>query len=170
MNFKQSITFSSAAALGILAAVALSALSIPSAGAASPPSLKMTSGPYHNGQSIKLSVGPNHYFKPYSHVNILECADPGGKKSHLPINADACDGNTIQGDTVLVAADGSFSETGYQLYSLPNRSALGELADTRPICDSTHDCVLYVGENQLNFTSPKLFSHPFTIRKAGKHS
>jgi hypothetical protein len=140
------------------------------AGAASVPSLSMTSGTLRDGQNINLSVGPNHYFKPYQHVNILECADPGGKKSHLPTSASSCDGNTIQGNTILVNKNGSFSEHGFTLYSLPNKAELGELPDTRPVCNKKSPCVLYVGQNQLDFAAPKVFSHPFTLESSRGHS
>jgi hypothetical protein len=132
--------------------------------------LTITSGSFHDGQLINLSVGPNHFFTRYSHVNILECADAGGKKQNLPTSAASCDGNTIQGNTVLVNKNGSFSEHGYRLYSLPNRQELGELPDARPKCNAKDACVLYVGENQLKFTAPKVFSRPFTLGKASKHS
>jgi hypothetical protein len=120
------------------------------AGASKAPSLTLTKGPYHNGQLISLSVGPNHFFKPYSHVNVLECADPKGKAEKLPTS--------------------SFSEHRYELFSLPNATALGEPADNQPICNSSKMCVLYVGENQESFTAPKLFSVPFSIRNPGKRS
>jgi hypothetical protein len=143
----------------------LIAMSAPSA-AVSPPSLHMTSGTFHDGQRIKLSVGPNHYFTKYLHVNILECADPGGTKSHLPKSAASCDGNTIQGNTVIVTKNGSFSMSGYPLYALPNK-ALDETSDARPVCNKKNPCVLYVGQNQLDFTAPKLFSRPFSLQKSG---
>jgi hypothetical protein len=130
------------------------------------PVLHITKGPYHNGQLINISVGPNHLFKPYLHVNILECANPGGKKAKLPVNANTCDGNTIQGNTVLVAKDGSFSETGYQLFALPNVKSLGEEPSGQPVCNRRAMCVLYIGENQENFTWPKMFSAAFTISPA----
>jgi hypothetical protein len=150
----------------LLAALALT-VGTP-AGAFTAPALKMTSGPYHSLQSISLSVGPNHFFKPYSHVNVLECADPKGKKNNLPTSVRTCDGNTIEGDTILVQKDGSFSAHGYELVALPN-VALGESADDEPVCSQKSSCVLYVGENQENFTAPKLFSPPFLIQKARKH-
>jgi len=137
--------------------------------AASAPALNITPGPYHDGQTINVAVGPNHYFKPYSRINILECADPGGKARNLPVSDSACDGNTVQSNTILVQPNGSFSMHGYQLYTLPNASQLGEQSDTRPICNGQKMCVLYIGQNQINFTAPKLFSRPFTISKSSHH-
>jgi hypothetical protein len=154
----------------LAAAAALAILSITSlpAGAVSPPHLIMTSGTFRNYELISVAVGPNHFFKPYSRVNILECADPGGKKKGLPTNANTCDGNTIQGNTILVNKNGSFSEHGYELYALPNKPQLGELAGNQPVCNQTKSCVLYIGENQENFNSAKMFSPPFLIQSSGK--
>lgn len=138
------------------------------AAAAAPPVVSITPGPYHEGQLIKVSVGPNHYFAPYSRINIIECADPGGTAKNLPSNVQECDGNTVQDSTVLVQRNGSFSEHGYEVFSLPNATALGETPDTRPICDRKHACVLYIGENQEKFTAPKIWSPPFNVTKSGR--
>jgi hypothetical protein len=153
-----------------LVGAALVVSPVGSAYAVSPPALKITSGPYHNGQLINVSVGPNRYFKPYARVNILECADPGGKAKNMPTNVTKCDGNTIQGTTILVQPNGSFSERGYQVFALPNASTLGEAPDTVPACNKKKVCVLYVGQNQINFTAPKVFSPPFTVSKSGTRS
>ena len=109
------------------------------AGAASAPAVKVTPGPYHNDQRINVSVGPNQFFKPYSAINIIECADPGGQAKNLPLNVTACDGNTIQGNTILVRPDGSFSEHGYQLFALPNAAELGEPRGTVPACSEKQE-------------------------------
>jgi hypothetical protein len=138
------------------------------AGAVTAPDLKITAGPYHTGERINLSVGPNHFFTPYSRVNVLECADAGGKKNNLPINVSSCDGNTIQGNSILVQSDGSFSERGYQLFAVPDAS-FGEGSDTSPVCNQKKMCVLYIGQNQESFTAPKMFSQAFTVSKSSKH-
>ncbi len=133
------------------------------AGASAPPPVTLSpSGNYTDGQSISVSVGPNSYFTPHAGVKILECADPGGSAANLPTDDTTCDGNTIQGASILVANDGSFSESGYQVYLLPN-AVLGEQSNNQPICNQTHACVLYVGQNQSDFTAPKVFSAPFLI-------
>jgi hypothetical protein len=93
---------------------------------------------------------------------ILECADPGGSASNLPIDATACDGNTVQGGTVLVGAGGSFSLSNYTVYLLPSPT-LGEQSNYKPICNQSNYCVLYVGQDQNDFTAPKVFSAPFLI-------
>jgi hypothetical protein len=135
-----------------------------------PPALTITPGPYHNGQQINLSVGANKYFTPYSRINILECADPGGRAKNLPTSVNTCDGNTIQGVTILVAPNGSFFEHGYPLYSVPNAPQLGEQSDTLPACNAKKACVLYIGQNQEKFTAPKMFSPAFRISKSSTHS
>lgn len=138
------------------------------ANAATAPAVRITAGPYHNGQRINISVGPNKFFTPYSRVNVLECADAGGKASNLPISVNSCDGDTIQGNSILVQSNGSFSERGYQLYAVPDPS-FGEPSDSQPVCNAKKACVLYIGQNQESFTAPKIFSPPFTISKANRH-
>lgn len=125
------------------------------------------SGPYKSGELINVKVGPNKYFTPYLKVNILECSDPGGTTAHLPKSIANCDGNTIQGGTVLINRDGSFSQDDYPVFSLPN-SVLGEQSNQQPICNLTHACVLYIGQNQEDFTQPKIFSAPFTVKPVVK--
>lgn len=128
----------------------------PQSGSASP------GASYRSGEAVDVSVGANTLFKPGLRVNILECADPGGTAANLPTSVEDCDGNTIQANTVLIHPDGSIDETQYTIYSLPNQ-VLGEEPDYQPACDSSHECVLYVGENQEDFSQPKLFSAPFTV-------
>jgi hypothetical protein len=117
---------------------------------------------YHNGQSITVDVGPNSKFTPNLRLNILECADPGGSSANLPKSVANCDGNTIQGNSILPKKDGSFTQPGYVIFKIPT-SQFGESAAQTPICDQHHACVLYIGENQEDFTQPKIFSAPFTV-------
>ncbi len=139
------------------------AAAVHSAAASGPPSVSLTpQGNYHDGQTLVVAVGPNSYFTPNARIVILECADPGGSASNLPIDATTCDGNTVQGGTVLVSANGSFSQSGYPVYLLPSPT-LGEQSNYKPICNQTNYCVLYVGQDQNNFTAPKVFSTPFLI-------
>jgi hypothetical protein len=131
--------------------------------AASAPSVSITpSGPYHNGETVTVSVGPNSLFTPERRIIFIECSDPGGAPAGLPTSVRSCDGNTTQADTVIVASNGSFAEHHFVLYSLPNQN-LAELPDGVPVCDSSHSCVLYIGENQEDFTQPKVFSAPFSV-------
>jgi hypothetical protein len=133
---------------------------------ASAPTLTVTpSTDLHDGESVSVSIGPNSVFTPNSRVNILECADPGGSVANLPKDDSTCDGNTIQGNTILVAANGSASDPNYTIYLLPS-PALGEQSNDQPVCNQTNPCVLYVGQNQNDFTAPKVFSTAFSIAPA----
>ncbi len=114
-----------------------------------------------SGQQIALHVGPNGFFKPGTGIEILECGDSGGQLSKLPQTDLYCDGNTVNQDTVIVGADGSFSEPSYTLEKTPWRPY--EPADSIPKCDSTHICSLYIGEDQNDFSQPKIFSQPFLV-------
>lgn len=145
--------------------VSLSAVAMVHAAGASPapPPLVVTpKGNVADGQSISVSVSANGFFTPHSHVNILECADPGGLAANLPKDDKSCDGNTIQGSTLLVGADGSFVEPQYPVYALPS-STLGEQSNAQPVCNKTNYCVLYVGQDQNDFTAPRVFSAPFLV-------
>ena len=121
---------------------------------------------FHDGQPVAVSMGPNHLFTPYSHVNIIQCADPGGSRANLPTKFVECDENTIQGDTVVVKADGSFDEKAFTVFSLPSQ-ALGESPDGSPVCNQTHQCVLLISEYQTDLSKPKAFSHSFTVVPSG---
>jgi hypothetical protein len=122
-------------------------------------------GSYQDGEVVTVSVKDNSTFTPGSKVNILECADPQGTAANLPKSINTCDGDTIQGDTVLVQPGGGISESHYTIYLLPS-TVLGERPDGQPVCNGTNECVLYVGQNQNDFTQPKLFSPPFTVTAA----
>jgi hypothetical protein len=100
-------------------------------------------------------------------VNIVECAAPSGVLPTLP---NECDGNTIQGPTILPNADGSINlQTQgyglYQVFALPDSISLGESPSSAVKCGDTAatECVLYIGENQGDFTAPHVFSQPFFI-------
>jgi hypothetical protein len=125
-----------------------------------------SNGQYHDGQTVAVSVGPNSLFVPNTRVVILECADPGGSAANLPTSLSNCDENTVQGETVLVQANGSISEKSYPLYALPS-ATLGEQSNWQPVCSATQQCVLFVGEDQNDFTKPKVLSQPFSISGGG---
>jgi hypothetical protein len=129
-------------------------------------SMSITPGPakgaFTDQQNVRVSVGPNSVFTPNSRVVILECADPEGTVGNLPTEFSSCDENTIQPDTTVVHADGSVVEPSYTLYALPSK-VLGEQANWQPACDTTHPCVLFVGEDQNDFSKAKTFSAAFTM-------
>ncbi len=150
----------------LLGVVALVSWMSSGAGAAGAPALTMTpsptSRPYTDGQSITLAVGANSRFAPNTRIEVLECAAPNGV---LPIDDTTCDGNTVQYRSVLVAADGSFQVPAYTVYQLPN-TVLGEQSNKMPVCNAVRQCVLYIGQDQNDFTQPKMFSPPFTVGSA----
>jgi len=118
---------------------------------------------FSSGQSIDVSIPANSDLVPGTKVNIEECADPGGTPANLPTNASTCDGNTVQGNTVYVNADGSVLDLDYNVYALPDATSLGEPPTAAPACDATDECVLYVGENQGDFSQPHVFSQAFYV-------
>ena len=121
--------------------------------------------PFSSGQEINVVVPANQAFaSPNNHsgVNILECSAPNGV---VPTNTQTCDGNTIQGNTILPNADGSFTYDDYTVYALPDSISLGE-GSSGPACGQTAatECILYIGNNQGDFTQPHLWSQPFFVK------
>ncbi len=82
----------------------------------------------------------------FAGINVVECAAPNGV---IPTQVAACDGNTIQGSTILPATDGSFTFSNYQVYALPDSITLGE-GTSGVSCGQTAatECILYIGNNQ----------------------
>ena len=135
-------------------------------GAASPVAPYTAGTPFDSGQSINIVVPTNSTFNgSHAAINVVECAAPNGV---IPTNPIACDGNTIQGNSILPAADGSFTYPGYTVYALPDLPSLGE-GPGGPVCGSTSatECILYIGNNQNDFTQPHLWSQPFFVKANG---
>jgi len=148
--------------LGALLVSVVAALGAGSGAAAAASGVTLTpGGPFTDGQAVTVAVGPNSVFTPNAKVNILECADPGGSTANLPTDDSTCDGNTIQGETVIVHGDGSISAP-YTIYQLPS-SALGEQPNFQPVCNQSSPCVLYVGQDENDFNQPKMLSASFTV-------
>jgi hypothetical protein len=126
---------------------------------------RVTKGtPFSSGQGINVVIPANTVLQPNQNVNILECGAPGGVP---PTDPSGCDALTIQGPTLTVNSDGSVAlqaETGtlYTVYALPDAYSLGESSGPAT-CDATHPCVLYVGQNQNDFTQPHFWSQPFYV-------
>ena len=120
--------------------------------------------PFSSGQNINVVVPANTIFSPNTNINIVECAAPGGV---VPTDPGNCDGNTINGPTLKPNADGSINfqtKTGtlYQIFALPDVN-LGETSGG-VTCDLSHQCVLYIGNNQGDFTQPHVWSQAFVIK------
>lgn len=126
--------------------------------------------PYSSGQLIDVQVPANTALKQNVNVNILECSAPGGV---IPTDPSACDGNTIQGPTIKPLADGSLdlktqTNSYYTVYSLPNNVSLGEV--NGPACNLSTQCVLYIGDDQTDFTQPHFWSQVFWVKPNGTDS
>ena len=121
---------------------------------------------FQDGQTVSVSFGPNSKFTPNIRINIIQCSDPGGSSANLPTAYIDCDGNTIQGDTVNVETNGSFTEHNYTIYRLPS-TALGESKSGVPVCNAKNPCVLMASQYQTDLNKPKVFSAPFTVDGTG---
>jgi len=106
-------------------------------------------GTFQDHQLIDISVGPSKTFTSGSKVNILECADAGGTTANLPTDDSTCDGNTVQANTAYVKSDGSLSESGYEIFALPDP----RLGPSAIKCDAADACVLYLERTRT--TSPR---------------
>ncbi len=130
-----------------------------SASAQTAPTVTLTpSSGFQDQQIIEVSVGPNTLFQAGQDIKILECADGAS-------GVNQCDSETLNADSVTAASDGSFDDKKYQIFALPS-AALGEPPSSKPVCDATHECELYVGVDQNDFSQPMLFSSAFTIGAA----
>ncbi len=162
-----------------LGLVAVASASSPTQGSIVPNSAvpvgSFTAGtPFSSGQKINVVVPANSVFQgaaATANVNILECSAPNGVP---PTSPTACDGLTQQGDSSAPNPDGSFNyqteNAGdlYPIYALPDNILLGE-GTTGPTCGNTvaTECILFIGDNQNDFTSPHVWSQPFFIQKNG---
>jgi hypothetical protein len=126
--------------------------------------------PFSSGQLINVVVGPNSVFQGAAatqNVQILECAAPNGVP---PTSPTACDGETQQSDSFAPQADGSFNYQAqnagdlYTLYALPDNPTFSE-PKGGPACGNTlaTECILFIGDNQGDFTSPHVWSQPFMV-------
>ena len=112
-------------------------------------------------QSVEIKVPANSVLQPGFRANILMCGDPGAQASNLPISDIDCDGITINvGRTLDIVAGGTVDKAGYVIYQLPTRI---EPTDSVPVCNASHACVLYVGQDQNDFSRPHVWSTPFYV-------
>jgi predicted aconitase with swiveling domain len=119
--------------------------------------------PFASGQNITVTVPANSVLTPETNIKIEECSDPGGLPANDPSDNSECDGNTLDAVTILDNSNGSVSYDAYTVYSLPNLATLGESSSAGAVCDLSHACVLYIGEDQTDFTQPHFFSQPFYV-------
>jgi hypothetical protein len=131
----------------------------------------VATSPLSMHQVVTVKVGPNSTMSRSSleaagfpsgavPIKILECADPGGLTSNLPLSEKQCEPETIDPNGTVLE-NGSMVEPGYTIYSLPDTAELGNSSGT--VCDMEHECVLGIFSNQLDFTKPHVFSAPFFV-------
>ena len=113
--------------------------------------------------TVEVRVPANTTLTPGDSVKILECSDADGETDDLPTSAEMCDGLTIDtGRTIDVGQGGTVDKTDYVIYVLPS-AALDEPKDQIPVCNATSACVLYIGQDQNDFTQPRVWSQPFYV-------
>jgi hypothetical protein len=131
----------------------------------------VATSPLSMHQVVTVKVGPNSTLSRSSleaagfpsgavPIKIFECADPGGLTSNLPLSEKQCEPETIDPNGTALE-NGSMVEPGYTIYSLPDVAELGPSSGT--VCDMSHECVLGIFSNQLDFTKPHMFSAPFLV-------
>ena len=173
----RAIALTAAASIGVglvstVALVAPAAASGPAdgsvvAGATAPQVGAVANTPFSSGQLVNVVIPANTDLPRTANVNLVECSAPGGV---VPTSPSACDGNTIQGPSIHPRSDGSLdlhaqTATYYSVYALPNLNSLGETSG--PACDLTNPCMLYIGDNQNDFTAPHYWSPAFSVNPNG---
>ena len=125
------------------------------------------STPFSSGQQVDVTVPANADLPVNSNVLIVECNAPGGAP---PPDPSYCQGDTIQGVSIHPNPNGSLDlhaqkNVYYSLYALPDYVSFQETSG--PACDLVNDCILYIGDNQNDFTYPHYWSAPFSIAPNG---
>ncbi len=137
--------------------------------------------PYSSGQAITISGVANPVLSnanlvannvpgqttgnPTGNFSVEECIDPGGLVANLPTDASGCEKAT-EDVSVSKTDDGSFTDTGYQVYDLPDTNlGLPTMVGT---CDvAPNQCVIGIfaadPQSGNGFKYPHLFSAPFNI-------
>jgi hypothetical protein len=146
---------------------------VPNAAQCNPAALKPTGGaegpcaaqPFSSGQIISVVVPGNAVWGSGASIKIIECS-----AAVVSVTSDAaalplCDGLTIQGDTILAAADGSINYGNYTVYALPDTFSLAESASGTPVCNTSNPCVLYIGADQTHpFSSAHVWSQNWLVQ------
>jgi Neocarzinostatin family len=105
-----------------------------------------------DGQTVTVSASG----LPANHaIQVEECA---GTVDNPPPDNSACDGVTLDSSTDS-DGQGGYANDSYTVYTRPS-SLLSSPATIT--CDAGHPCVLYVGVDQNNFSSPHAFA-PLTF-------
>ena len=122
-------------------------------------------GPFDSGQNVMFVIPANNAFAGSSAgIQIVECMAPNGV---VPTDPTTCDGDTVNGSTILPNADGSFTypphNKHYTVYALPDSIKLGESGGINCGNTSATECIFYIGDNYQDFTAPHLWSQPFLV-------
>ena len=124
------------------------------------------STPFSSGQTINVSVSAAAVVAAGmtngAGIAIEECAAPGGVDPASPATVGTCDGNTHQSPTVTASTTKGITLNGYFVYALPDPN-LAELSGGMPQCDLTHECVLYIGQDQNSASAPHIYSPGFFV-------
>src|SRR5271165_324785 len=124
--------------------------------------------PFWSGQFIDVVIPANSDLILHQNLDIVECSAPGGV---LPTDPSQCDGESIQGASFPPRSNGSVdlhaqTHSLYQVFALPDLATLGESSGPAT-CDLNDACVLYVGDNNNDFTLPHFFSPVFYVNPNG---
>jgi hypothetical protein len=143
-----------------LLAVSLVLWFLPGHAAAQGPTVTLDpGGPYVDQQSITVSgSGFPTPSQDQTGLQILECSDPGGTTANLPTDPMVgCDATTLNPLQINTDSGGDFS-TSYTM-------ALLNPSDSTINCDSSDECVLWVGVDYNNafLSGPHAFSEAFNI-------
>ena len=96
-------------------------------------------------------------------IAIEECAAPRWASTPAsPATVGTCNRNAHQSPTVTASTTNGITLNGYTVYALPDPD-LAELWGGDPQCDLTHECVLYIGENQNSASAPHIYSQGFFV-------
>jgi Neocarzinostatin family len=131
---------------GVLIAVAgtpLPALAVSGPSATVTPSSAVT-----DGQTVTISGSG---FPADRTIQVEECA---GTVDNPPPDNTFCDGVTLDSSTDT-DDQGAYVNTAYTVYTRPSALLSSPATIT---CDAAHPCVVYVGVDQNNFSSPHAFA------------
>lgn len=140
--------------------------------------------PYSSGQTITVTVTANSVLSnanlvannvpgqttgdPTGNYYIEECTDLGGTVGAIASSASGCEPATDD-LTISKTSDGSFTDSGYIVYDLPDPGTLGSAAMTGTCGVAPNYCVLGIfatnPQSSSGFTYPHLFSAPFQVDK-----
>jgi hypothetical protein len=121
--------------------------------------------PFSSGQTVKVTVpdgtltSSGLVFPQHQNIVITECAAPNGV---LPtVASSSCDQNTSTEQTILPDPHGGVTFSGYTVLALPDSN----IGASNITCGNTAatECVLAIGNDTTDFTTPHVFSQPFLV-------